>query len=96
MFFKKKKKDNKISADSQLINECKDIVNKGDIDLAIKKLEEYIDKEEKLGKVFSYLMDLYNEKLKKARENGNDELIKKYLDKIDSLMKKSKDIIRGR
>ena len=41
-------------------------------------------------------MNLYNAKLKEARESGNDEEIQYYLNKIDALMQRSKDLLRGR
>ncbi|MDU4446845.1 MAG: hypothetical protein E7I76_02440 [Anaerococcus vaginalis] len=41
-------------------------------------------------------MELYNKQLSEARLNGEDEKIKFNLDRIDKLMQKSKDIVRGR
>ena len=94
MFFKinrDKKNEEKIWLD-----ECKNLVEKNDIDSAINKLEKYIEENKKLGKVFTYLMELYNKQLSEARLNGEDEKIKFNLDRIDKLMQKSKDIVRGR
>lgn len=98
MFFKKNKdkKENKKNAEKILLDECKNLVGKNDIDLAINKLEKYIEENKKLGKVFTYLMELYNKQLSEARLNGEDEKIKFNLDRIDKLMQKSKDIVRGR
>ncbi|MDU5504283.1 MAG: hypothetical protein E6073_03935 [Anaerococcus vaginalis] len=98
MFFKKNKdkKENKNNVEKILLDECKELVEKNDIDLAINKLEKYIEENKKLGKVFTYLMNLYNKQLSEARLNGEDEKIKFNLDRIDTLMQKSKDIVRGR
>ena len=98
MFFKKNKdkKENKNNVEKILLDECKELVDKNDIDLAINKLEKYIEENKKLGKVFTYLMNLYNKQLSEARLNGEDEKIKFNLDRIDTLMQKSKDIVRGR
>lgn len=98
MFFKKNKdkKENKNNVEKILLDECKGLVEKNDIDLAINKLEKYIEENKKLGKVFTYLMNLYNKQLSEARLNGEDEKIKFNLDRIDTLMQKSKDIVRGR
>lgn len=98
MFFKKNKdkKENKKNTEKILLDECKNLVGKNDIDSAINKLEKYIEENKKLGKVFTYLMELYNKQLSEARLNGEDEKIKFNLDRIDKLMQKSKDIVRGR
>ncbi|MDU5341849.1 MAG: hypothetical protein ACLUJE_03425 [Anaerococcus sp.] len=94
MFFKRNK--DKKNEEKILLDECKNLVEKNDIDSAINKLEKYIEENKKLGKVFTYLMELYNKQLSEARLNGEDEKIKFNLDRIDKLMQKSKDIVRGR
>lgn len=94
MFFKRDK--DKKNEEKILLDECKNLVEKNDIDSAINKLEKYIEENKKLGKVFTYLMELYNKQLSEARLNGEDEKIKFNLDRIDKLMQKSKDIVRGR
>lgn len=94
MFFKRNK--DKKNEEKILLDECKNLVEKNDIDSAINKLEKYIEENKKLGKVFTYLMELYNKQLTEARLNGEDEKIKFNLDRIDKLMQKSKDIVRGR
>ena len=94
MFFKRNK--DKKNEEKILLDECKNLVGKNDIDSAINKLEKYIEENKKLGKVFTYLMNLYNKQLSEARLNGEDEKIKFNLDRIDTLMQKSKDIVRGR
>lgn len=94
MFFKRNK--DKKNEEKILLDECKNLAGKNDIDSAINKLEKYIEENKKLGKVFTYLMELYNKQLSEARLNGEDEKIKFNLDRIDKLMQKSKDIVRGR
>lgn len=94
MFFKRNK--DKKNEEKILLDQCKNLVRKNDIDSAINKLEKYIEENKKLGKVFTYLMELYNKQLSEARLNGEDEKIKFNLDRIDKLMQKSKDIVRGR
>ncbi|MDU2376123.1 hypothetical protein [Anaerococcus vaginalis] len=94
MFFKINK--DKKNEEKILLDQCKNLVEKNDIDSAINKLEKYIEENKKLGKVFTYLMELYNKQLSEARLNGEDEKIKFNLDRIDKLMQKSKDIVRGR
>lgn len=94
MFFKRNK--DKKNEEKILLDECKNLVEKNDIDSAINKLEKYIEENKKLGKVFTYLMELYNKQLSEARLNGEDEKIKFNFDRIDKLMQKSKDIVRGR
>ncbi|MDO4663186.1 MAG: hypothetical protein Q4B36_08780 [Tissierellia bacterium] len=96
MFFKKKNKEKKVRDDQIFIDDCKALVENGNISQAISKLENKIKEEDKLGKIFTYLMELYNNQLNESRKVGDDGKIKYYLDKIDSLMKKSKDIVRGR
>lgn len=96
MFFNKKRKENKTSFEKTLLDDCKALVEKGEIKTAISKLENYIEEHKKLGRVYTYLMELYNKELSEARSNGEDDKIKFNLDRIDALMKKSKDIVRGK
>lgn len=68
----------------------------GDIDAAIKILEEVLEKDKTLGKNFNDLMKCYNMKRKEAAFEKDDVKIQLYLDKIDALLKLQKDVIRGR
>lgn len=95
MFFKKNKDINS-NQEEQLLDKCRNLVEEDQVDLAIENLENYIDENNKLGKVFTYLMQLYNDELNKARSIGDDNKIKYNLDRIDNLMQRSKDIVRGR
>lgn len=101
MFFLKKNKEEKVIDEKtkpkdNIFIKCKALEKQGRRKEAIEILEEYISKEKKLGRHFSLLMEFYNNDLRIARQKGNEEEIKTLLDKIDALMKKSKDIVRGR
>lgn len=93
-FFNKKNKEEKKKDDE--LSYIQDLISNGENMSAINELELYIDKNKKLGKSFQLLMQLYNNELAISRQKKDDEEIKKWLDKIDELMKKSKDIVRGR
>jgi hypothetical protein len=87
--------DVKIDLDS-ILDSAKKFENDGDIEKAIEEYEKYVLNAKQLGPVYGKLMNLYNAKLKEARESGNDEEIQYYLNKIDALMQRSKDLLRGR
>ena len=42
------------------------------------------------------MLNLYNMKRAEAARNGNDDMIQKWLLKIDEMMQLSKDITRGK
>lgn len=65
------------------------------IDEAISFYEMSIQENRTLGKAYTDLLKLYNVKRKEAAEQNDDEQLQKYLNKIDDLMKLSKDVIRG-
>ncbi len=65
------------------------------IDEAIRFYELSIQENRTLGKAYTDLLKLYNVKRKEAAEQNDDEQLQHYLDKIDALMKLSKDVIRG-
>lgn len=65
------------------------------IDEAIRFYELSIQENRTLGKAYTDLLKLYNVKRKEAAERNDDEQLQQYLDKIDALMKLSKDVIRG-
>lgn len=67
-----------------------------DIDNAIRCYEESLELKPALGKASTSLMKLYNIKRRQAAENKDDAAVKEYMDKINSLMTLSKDVIRGR
>ncbi|SHI77351.1 tetratricopeptide repeat protein [Propionispora hippei] len=64
-------------------------------DEAIHYYEMSIQKNRTLGKAYTDLLKLYNVKRREAAERNDDEQLQQYLDKIDALMKLSKDVIRG-
>lgn len=67
-----------------------------EIDKAIHFYEISLEENRELGKAYTDLMKLYNIKRRAVTEEKNDEQMKFYMDKIDELMKLSKDVIRGR
>lgn len=67
-----------------------------EIDKAIYFYEISLSESKEIGKAYTDLMKLYNIKRRTATEEKNDEQMKFYMDKIDELMKLSKDVIRGR
>jgi len=81
---------------TELLNELGGIYFKlGRIDDAINYYEISIDKNRSLGKAYTDLLKLYNLKRKQAVDEKDDEKVQLYLNKIDDLMKLSKDVIRG-
>lgn len=66
------------------------------IDEAIKYYELSISEKKALGKAYTDLVKLYNFKRKEAVIEKNTDDVKQYLDKIDTLLQLSKDVIRGR
>ncbi|CUH95373.1 hypothetical protein P22_1443 [Propionispora sp. 2/2-37] len=65
------------------------------IDEAIQFYETSIQENRTLGKAYTDLLKLYNVKRKQAAEQNDDDKLQTYLNKIDDLMKLSKDVIRG-
>ncbi|MBU2701292.1 tetratricopeptide (TPR) repeat protein [Sporomusaceae bacterium BoRhaA] len=64
-------------------------------DAAIQYYELSIQENRSLGKAYTDLLKLYNIKRKEAALSNNDKQVQQYLNKIDALMKLSKDVIRG-
>lgn len=64
-------------------------------DAAIQYYEMSIQENHSLGKAYTDLLKLYNIKRKEAVGHNNDQQLQQYLNKIDDLMKLSKDVIRG-
>lgn len=81
----------------EAINEVASLYYKGeDVDKAIKYYEMSIEENKSLGKAYTDLLKLYNIKRRNAAEKNDGQNAQLYLDKIDELMKLSKDVIRGR
>lgn len=68
----------------------------GDVDKAIEMYEERLDIDTVMGKAYIELPKLYNLKRREAAENKDTEAIQLYLDKMDAVLKMSKDKVRGR
>ena len=66
------------------------------IDDAIQMYETSLEENKELGKAYTDLLKLYNIKRKDASEAKDEDLVKVYMDKINSLMQLSKDVIRGK
>lgn len=66
-----------------------------EVDNAIKYYEISINENRSLGKAYTDLLKLYNLKRKQAVNEKDEAATQLYLDKIDDLMKLSKDVIRG-
>ncbi|TDW16400.1 hypothetical protein EDD63_12427 [Breznakia blatticola] len=65
-------------------------------DDAINYYEKCLDIDKTLGANYNRLMSLYNVKRREAAESKDNDQIQYYLNKIDSLMQLSKDVIRGK
>lgn len=65
-------------------------------DRAISAYETSLEESKALGKAYTDLLKLYNIKRREASEAKDDAKMKEYMDKIDGLMKLSKDVIRGK
>ena len=79
-----------------LLNEIGDIYYKiSDYDNAVIYYEESLNIEKTIGKAYTNLLNIYNIKRKEAAVNKEDEKLQYYLNKIDDMMKISKDVVRG-
>lgn len=65
-------------------------------DVAIEIFEKSLKYNKNLGEGYKNLLNLYNMKRAEAARNGNDDMIQKWLLKIDEMMQLSKDITRGK
>lgn len=81
----------------ELLNEIGSIYNQaGEIDLAISYYEESLKIKRQHGIASTDLMKLYNKKRQQAAEAKDDNMVQKYMAKIQELMQMSKDMIRGK
>lgn len=79
-----------------LLNEIGGIYYKiSDYDNAVIYYEESLNIEKTIGKAYTNLLNIYNIKRKEAAVNKDDEKLQYYLNKIDDMMKISKDVVRG-
>ena len=63
---------------------------------AIEMYETSLEENKELGKAYTDLLKLYNIKRKEASDSKDEDQVKMYMDKINSLMQLSKDVIRGK
>lgn len=67
-----------------------------EIDQAIAYYEQSLDEDKQLGKAYTDLLKLYNLKRQQAASAKDDEKLTLYMNKVQSLMQLSKDVIRGK
>ena len=65
-------------------------------DQAIYYYEQSLEEDRQLGKAYTDLLKLYNQKRQEAAEAKDDEKLKEYMDKVQGLMQMSKDVLRGK
>ena len=68
----------------------------GEDDAAIEAFEACVANGRRMGAPYRSLTTLYNRKRKAAAESGDQDGAKLYLDKLQSLMQNSKDMLRGK
>lgn len=66
------------------------------IDEAISAYEQSLEHVMRMGKSYQRLLILYNKKRACAASVGNDEQMKLYFEKVQTLMQSSKDMLRGK
>ncbi|MBC5688894.1 tetratricopeptide repeat protein [Mediterraneibacter sp. NSJ-55] len=67
-----------------------------DTEQAIYYYEQSLEENKQLGRAYTDLLKLYNQKRQEAAEAKDDEKIKEYMDKVQGLMQLSKDVLRGK
>jgi len=72
------------------------LMSAGEDDAAIEAFEGCIKAGRRMGVPYRSLTVLYNRKRRIAAEQGDEEGAKLYLDKLQSLMQSSKDLLRGK
>lgn len=65
-------------------------------DQAIAYYEQSLEEDKQLGKAYTDLLKLYNLKRQEAASAKDDENLTLYMNKVQSLMQLSKDVIRGK
>lgn len=65
------------------------------IDSAIRYYEMSVQEQPALGKPYTELLKLYNMKRREAAKAKDDAQIERYMDKIDQLMKVTKETMRS-
>ena len=72
------------------------LMDAGEDDSAIDAFEACGANGRRMGAPYRSLTTLYNRKRKNAAESGDQDGAKLYLDKLQSLMQNSKDMLRGK
>lgn len=72
------------------------LMSAGEDDAAIEAFEACVKAGRRMGVPYRSLTTLYNRKRRMAAEQGDEEGAKLYLDKLQSLMQSSKDMLRGK
>lgn len=72
------------------------LMDAGEDDSAIDAFEACVANGRRMGAPYRSLTTLYNRKRKNAAESGDQDGAKLYLDKLQSLMQNSKDMLRGK
>ena len=84
-------------AKAMLLDERGELLSKaGEVDGAIEAFEQSIATHRQVGKAYRGLIGLYNEKRREAAAAGDDISMKLYFDKLQDLMRSSKDMLRGK
>lgn len=65
-------------------------------DQAIHYYEMSLSEDRQLGKAYTDLLKLYNQKRQAAAEAKDDAKLTEYMEKVQNLMQMSKDVIRGK
>lgn len=94
---KKFLKESTENREIELLNEIAEEYFKiSELDLAIEFYEKSLNKNKKIGKASTELMNLYNLKRKEASLDKDDKKVTEYMEKINGLMQLSKDSLRGK
>lgn len=94
---KKLLKESTENREIELLNEiAEDYFKISELDLAIEFYEKSLNKNKKIGKASTELMNLYNLKRKEASLDKDDKKVTEYMEKINGLMQLSKDSLRGK
>lgn len=94
---KKLLKESTENREIELLNEIAEEYFKiSELDLAIEFYEKSLNKNKKIGKASTELMNLYNLKRKEASLDKDDKKVTEYMEKINGLMQLSKDSLRGK
>lgn len=84
-------------ARAALLDERGDLLMRaGELDGAIEAFEKSLECFPHMGKAYQGLTRLYSKKRAAAAKAGDDAAIKEWLEKLQTLMQSSKDMLRGK